>query len=240
MAVYVYAITAATHPTRMDGVTGVGEPPEELRTVNTQSLVAVVSEAPEELRAKRRDVLAHQSVLERLMADGSVLPLRFGAVAPDDQTVRQVLNERADSYQERLEALDGCVEFHLKGSCDQESLLRSILLQSSEARRLNDEVRSGMVGQDVQIALGELIAGQVQLRHESFAAEVVETLRPLTSDIRASDPTGDDFMSVSFLVENARQKEFTAAQTEMANQRGEDFDFRLHGPLPPYSFVNPT
>ncbi|MET9515713.1 GvpL/GvpF family gas vesicle protein [Streptomyces sp. NPDC002994] len=237
MAVYVYAITAAAHPLRLEGVNGVGEPPEKLRTVNGGSLAAVVSDAPDGLKAKRRDVLAHQSVLERLMADGSVLPLRFGAVAPDEEAVQQVLEERAEAYRERLSALDGCVEFHLKASCAEEPLLREILLQSEEARRLNEEIRSGRGGQDLQIALGELVAGQVQLRHEAFAAETVEALRPLARDIRMSDPTGEDFVSVSFLVEQARQSDFAAAERDLAERRGEDFDFRLHGPLPPYSFV---
>ncbi|MET7887892.1 GvpL/GvpF family gas vesicle protein [Streptomyces avermitilis] len=237
MAIYVYAITAAPHPVRLDGVTGVGEPPEKLRTVNGHSLVAVVSDAPDGLRAKRRDVLAHESVLERLMADGSVLPLRFGALTSDDQAVRQVLDERAASYQERLTALDGCVEFHLKASCDEDALLREILLQSPEARQLNEKIRSGRAGPDLQLALGEQVAREVQLRHESFAAGAVEALRPLARDIRASDPTGGDFVSVSFLVEKARQQDFTAAEKDLANERGADFDFRLHGPLPPYSFV---
>ncbi|MGX5181609.1 GvpL/GvpF family gas vesicle protein [Streptomyces avermitilis] len=230
MAVYVYAITAASHPLRLDGVTGVGEPPEKLRTVNSQSLAAVVSDAPDGLRAKRRDVLAHEAVLERLMAEGSVLPLRFGAVTSDDQAVLQVLDERAASYQERLTALDGCVEFHLKASCDEDALLREILLQSPEARQLNEQIRSGRAGPDLQIALGERVAGEVQLRHESFAAGAVEALRPLARDIRASDPKGGDFVSVSF-------QGFTAAEQDLANERGADFDFRLHGPLPPYSFV---
>ncbi|MGX1882980.1 GvpL/GvpF family gas vesicle protein [Streptomyces sp. NPDC055287] len=237
MAVYVYAITGADHSLRLDGITGVGEPPEKLRTVDGRSVVAVVSDAPDGLKAKRRDVLAHQSVLERLMADGSVLPLRFGAMAPDDDAVHQVLDERADAYQERLSALDGCVEFHVKASCAEEPLLRDILLQSDEARRLNEDVRSGRGGQDLQMALGELVAAEVQRRQEAFAAQTVEGLRPYARDIVASEPTGDDFVSVSFLVEQARQNDFLTAEKDFADERGEDFTFRLHGPLPPYSFV---
>ncbi|MGW7054377.1 GvpL/GvpF family gas vesicle protein [Streptomyces sp. NPDC054887] len=237
MAVYVYAITAEAHPQRLDGLNGVGNPPEELRTVDGRSLVAVVSDAPEGLKAKRRDVLAHQSVLERLMADGSVLPLRFGALAPDDDAVRQVLDERADAYLERLSELDGCVEFHLKASVAEEALLRDVLLESEEARRLNEDVRAGRGGQDMRMALGELVAAEVQRRHELLAAETVEALRPAARDVATSEPTGDDFVSVSFLVEQARQNEFLTAQKDLADRRGEDFAFRLHGPLPPYSFV---
>ncbi len=110
-------------------------------------------------------------------------------------------------------------------------------LQSEEARRLNEEIRSGRGGQDLRIALGELVAAEVQRRHGALAAETVEALRPQARDVRTSDPTGDDFVSVSFLVEQARQNEFMTAEKDLADRRGEDFAFRLHGPLPPYSFV---
>ncbi|MGW7198241.1 GvpL/GvpF family gas vesicle protein [Streptomyces chryseus] len=237
MAVYVYAITAAAHPLRLDGLTGVGNPPEQLRTVDGRSMVAVVSDSPEGLKAKRRDVLAHQSVLERLMADGSVLPLRFGAIAPDDDAVLEVLDERADAYQERLSALDGCVEFHVKASCAEEPLLRAILTESEEARRLNEDIRAGRGGQDLRMTLGELVAAEVQRRHEFFAAQTVEALSPAAREVRTSEPTGEDFVSVSFLVEQAGQNDFMTAQKDLADRFGEDFAFRLHGPLPPYSFV---
>ena len=72
MATYIYAITAADHPLRLDGLTGVGETPSGLRVVQSERHAAVVSDAPAGLRAKRRDLVAHQSVLERLMAEGQV------------------------------------------------------------------------------------------------------------------------------------------------------------------------
>lgn len=237
MAVYVYGITAATHPLDLDGMAGVGEPPESLRVVKDGSLAAVVSEAPDELRAKRRDVLAHQTVLERLLAQGSTLPLRFGAVAPDDDAVRHALEERAEAYRERLSALEGCAEFHLRGSVDEDALLREILRRSDEARRMNEEIRAGHGGEDLKVALGELVAEEVSAHHESFAAAIVDTLGRHARETHTSQPSGDDFLSASFLVEKAHQDAFLARERELAGQYGEDFDLRLHGPLPPYSFV---
>ncbi|MFC9758920.1 GvpL/GvpF family gas vesicle protein, partial [Streptomyces sp. NPDC056921] len=66
MAVYVYSIVPTSHPQRLDGLDGVGDPPAALRTVQTGKLSAVISDAPEELRPKRRDLGAHQAVQERL------------------------------------------------------------------------------------------------------------------------------------------------------------------------------
>ncbi|WP_392675007.1 GvpL/GvpF family gas vesicle protein [Streptomyces sp. LN785] len=237
MAVYVYCIAGEKHPLHLDDVTGVGEPPSQLRTVTEGSLRAVVSDAPAGLRPKRRDLTAHQDVQNRLMADGTVLPLRFGLTAEDDEAVRVVLEERAGEYVDRLQALESCAEYHLKVSQDEEALLRQILEDSDEARALNDEIRSGTAGPDTPLALGELVAREVQARQEALAAGVVEALRPFARDQETSQPTGSDFLSASFLVAEEQDELFLTTELSLANQMGDEFQFRLHGPLPPYSFV---
>ncbi|MEU0391587.1 GvpL/GvpF family gas vesicle protein [Streptomyces sp. NPDC006208] len=237
MAVYVYSIAEESHPLRLDDVTGVGEPPSELRTVTAGALCAVVSDAPDDLRPKRRDLNAHQQVQDRLMKDGTVLPLRFGLTAPDDDAVRAALEERGAEYADRLRALKGCAEYHLKVMQDEEALLRQILEASSEARQLNDEIRRGTAGPDAPLALGELVAQEVQARQEALAAGVVEALRPFSREEDSSQPTGSDFLSVSFLVPDDQEELFLATELSLANQMGDEFQFRLNGPLPPYSFV---
>ncbi|MEU4107425.1 GvpL/GvpF family gas vesicle protein [Streptomyces sp. NPDC048208] len=237
MGVYVYSVTDKQHPLRLDDLRGVGESPGPLRAVTAGSLCAVVSDAPEDLRPKRRDVGAHQEVQERLMADGTVLPLRFGLVATSDDEVRAALEERADEYADRLRELEGCAEYHLKVSQDEESLLRQILAESPPARQLNDEIRAGSDDPSAPVRLGELVAQEVQARQEALAAGVVEALRPFARDLDSSQPTGSDFVSVSFLVADDQEEAFLTTELSVAHQLGEGFDFRLNGPLPPYSFV---
>ncbi|AZS70563.1 gas vesicle protein [Streptomyces lydicus] len=237
MSVYVYSIVATSHPQRLEGLHGVGNPPSDLRTVQSKKLSAVVSDSPEELRPKRRDLGAHQAVQERLMADGTVLPLQFGFTTTDDEAVRAVLKERTDEFSERLEALDGCAEYHLKAAQDEDALLRQILTESDQARELNEQIRSGNAGPEVPLALGELVAGEVQARQEQLAAGVLDALRGFAREERTSSPTGNDFVSVSFLVEQDNEKSFLGAERDIAKELGEDFDLRLLGPLPAYSFV---
>ncbi|MER5361206.1 GvpL/GvpF family gas vesicle protein [Streptomyces sp. NPDC002785] len=237
MAVYVYSIVAATHPQRLDRLDGVGEPPATLRTVRTEKLSAVVSDAPEELRPKRRDLGAHQAVQERLMADGTVLPLQFGFTTTNDEAVRAVLEDRTDEFTERLRALEGCVEYHLKAAQDEDALLRQILEESDEARGLNEEIRSGRSSPELPLALGELVAQEVSARQDQLAAGVVEALRKFAREQRSSQATGDDFLSVSFLVDRDSEKRFVTAEQGLAETLGPDFDLRLRGPLPAYSFV---
>lgn len=237
MPVYVYAITDADHPLRLDELRGVGDPPPPLRTIVTQRLAAVVSDAPEDLRPKRRDLGAHEEVQERLLSDGTAIPLRFGLVAQDDDAVKAELEERAAAYIERLEKVEGRVELNLKVAQDEETLLREVLQESEEARRLNETVRSGQGTQDTNLALGELLAGLVQARQETLTGDIVRTLRELADDEFIAPPAQDDFLNVSFLVEHEKVQEFAQAEQKLANAYGESFSFRLRGPLPPYSFV---
>ncbi|MER5853726.1 GvpL/GvpF family gas vesicle protein [Streptomyces sp. NPDC002012] len=237
MAVYVYSIVLATHPQRLDGLHGVGDPPATLRMVRTEILSAVVSDAPEELRPKRRDLSAHQSVQEQLMADGTVLPLQFGFTTVDDDAVRAVLEDGTDNFSERLRALEGCVEYHLKAAQDEDALLRQILQESDEARELNEEIRSGRSSPELPLALGELVSQEVQARQDRLAVAVLDALRGLAREERSSQPTGNDFLNVSFLVERDNEKTFLGAEQDIAKELGEDFDLRLVGPLPAYSFV---
>ncbi|MGW3815872.1 GvpL/GvpF family gas vesicle protein [Streptomyces sp. NPDC005046] len=236
MAVYIYSITPKDHPLRLDGLDGVGAAPSRLRTVTAGPLCAVVSDAPEELRPEHGDMGAHQEVQQRLMADGTVLPLRFGCTAPDDEAVRLTLEERADDYTDRLRQLEGCAEYHLTASQDEEMLLREILSESEVARQLNDEIQDGTADPDAAPRLGELVAQEGRTRHAALASGVTEALRPFAREVDVGRPAGADFLSVSFLVNEEHDELFLTTELSLAHQMGEGFEFRLDGPLPPYSF----
>ncbi|MFD4990409.1 GvpL/GvpF family gas vesicle protein [Streptomyces sp. NPDC058374] len=237
MATYIYAVTAADHPLRLDGLVGVGEPPCELRVVKSERHAAVVSDAPEELRAKRRDLVAHQSVLERLMTEGSALPMRFGLVGPDDDQVLAALEQEQDTYAQRLEELDGRLEYNLKVARDEESLLREILTESDEARRLRDHTRSHPEAHGEKVALGELVSREIDARNDASAERIAELLAPAAERASDAGPTKAHFLNVSYLVARDDAAAFSQAVHETAEKYGDDYTFTLNGPLPPYSFV---
>lgn len=237
MSTYIYAVTAGDHPLRLDGVNGIGDPAAELRTVSSGSLNAVVSDAPAQLRAKRRDLVAHQGVLERLMADGAALPMRFGLVGPDDEQVRAALEEHREAYTDRLKELDGCLEYHLKVSRDEDDLLREVLDESGEARRLNAVTRQNPAAHEEKMALGELISHEIQTRQADEGRDMVARLTPAAVRTAVGEPTQSHFLNVSFLVKREEAAAFSQAVHEEAERRGEAYAVSLHGPLPPYSFV---
>ncbi|WP_055598703.1 GvpL/GvpF family gas vesicle protein [Streptomyces aureus] len=237
MPTYIYAITGADHPLHLKNLQGVGDPPSPLRTVAAGDLAAVVSDAPEGLRAKRRDVLAHEAVLESLMADGATLPMRFGLLGPDDDQVGDALRQDSDNYRARLAELDGHVEFNLKAARDEQDLLLEIVAESDQIRELNERTRSGAAGQDERIALGELVAGQVAERNNDRAEMTMERLLPSAARAQRAEPAAGLFLNVSFLIPASTADTFVRAVRDEADRQGEACTFTLTGPLPPYSFV---
>ncbi|MFD5200394.1 GvpL/GvpF family gas vesicle protein [Streptomyces sp. NPDC058375] len=236
MPTYIYAITGADHPLPLNGLHGVGDPPSELRTLRTDLLAAVVSEAPDGLRAKRRDVMAHQNVLETLMAGGATLPMRFGLVGPGDEEVTAALDREADAYRERLAQLDGRVEYNLKAGRDEDDLLREIMTESDEIRQLNERVRA-QGSHDDRVALGELVAREVTARGQREAEDVAARLADAATHSSHAEPAPQQFLNLSFLVPRAETDAFVAAVQREAEERGDAYSFTLTGPLPPYSFV---
>ncbi|MFF0425406.1 GvpL/GvpF family gas vesicle protein [Streptomyces sp. NPDC004520] len=236
MVLYVYAIVAKNHPDSLD-MSGVGSEPAPVRFLGSGPLRAVVSDISEEIRPKRRDLLIHQEVQERLMRGGPVLPLQFGYTAPDESTVEEVLRRDADSYLANLERLDGCAEYHVRASQDEERLLRQILRDTPEARELNERIRSGEEDPQLPLALGQLVAAQVSERQDALASGLVEALVPFAREHSVRQASGDDFLNFSLLVPEDRKEDFLTAQANLAQEVENGVELRLSGPLPPYSFV---
>lgn len=239
MSTYVYGITASSHPALPKDMTGVGDPALPVRVLKEGPLAALVSDAPEGLRPKRRDLLAHQNVLAETGAAGCVLPMRFGSVAPDDDTVTGVLAERADHYQERLRALDGKVEYNVKASHDEEAVLHRVMSQSPEIRSLTEANRQAGGGSyDQKLQLGEMVVAAVKAREAEDAADVQRILEAEAAAVSTGPESSGWLANVSFLVARDTAEVFLAAVEELRKSHPH-LEVRLNGPLPPYSFVEP-
>ncbi|GAB2448071.1 GvpL/GvpF family gas vesicle protein [Streptomyces incanus] len=237
MSTYVYGIIASTHPAVPEHLSGVGEGP--LRVLKAGDLAAVVSDAPEGLRPKRRELLAHQSVLGEVGAEGCVLPMRFGSVAPDDDSVTDVLAERAEHYKERLRALDGRVEYNVKANHVEEAVLHHVMAGNPEVRALAEANRqSGGGSYDDKIRLGEMVAGAVRAQEAEDGVAVQRALEPAADAVSVGPESTGWLANVSFLVERDAAANFMAA-VDRVREDMPHLEVRLNGPLPPYSFVEP-
>ena len=91
------------------------EPP--LRAVRSDGLTALC--APAERREMTAEVLwRHEEVVEALMAERDLLPMRFGTLVEDDEAAVRALEERREELKTSLDRVRGAVELAVRAEAD--------------------------------------------------------------------------------------------------------------------------
>jgi Mrp family chromosome partitioning ATPase len=108
-AKYVYGVMRADGKSR-PRAKGIGE--KQVRIVDADGLGALTSDVPPgDLEAGREELLAHSRVLERAVEQGTVLPMQFGVVMPDESAVRErLLDPHREELEAQLEEMEGKFE----------------------------------------------------------------------------------------------------------------------------------
>lgn len=232
--VYSYGVVRAGQPLP-EGCGGVGSPSAPVRLVRAGRVAAVVSEAPAELRARRRDLMAHQELLLRLAEKGPVVPMRFGVVSPDEERLVADLARSEPETVDLLEHLDGRCEMNFKASAA-ESGLASLVREDEGVRRLRAQARR-QPSYEANVRLGEAVSAGLTRRATEAAEQAVLALAPLAVELTEGAAAADCVRSVSFLIERDRLDAFRATVTSAAARYGQHADLRVTGPLPCYSFA---
>lgn len=235
---YVYGIVESdAKPPAVRGIANA-----RLKLVGGDGVAALVSDLPAgELRLGRDEMLKHSRVLEKALARGTVLPMRFGVVMSDQDEVRQrLLDEHAADLSVQLSEFDGKVEVRIRAVYDEEALLREVVRGDPKIAAL----RRSMSGQSedatyyARIELGERVAAAVERKRERDAGEIIDSLSVAALAVDEGK-TGHERVAVnaSFLVERARLKEFNRILDAIAEGYAGGIRFKYTGPLPPHSFV---
>lgn len=231
-SLYVYGVTeAGVRAPRAEGVDGA-----RVRLLASSGLAAAVSAAPAEIRARRRHLLAHQTVLGELARQGPVLPMRFAVLAQDEDTLVSYLREQRHHFEAQLERIRGCVEMNVKGEtvpgCFEDLVLRNEKLRdlARRTRRRPDY--------DANVRLGEALARAVTREGRRAAREVLAGLTPLARRTAQGDVDDTVVLSGSFLVPEDAEQDFRRAVEDQARRHGTRIRLSVTGPLPCYSFVN--
>src|SRR5436309_190690 len=103
---YLYAITERARPSLGTGLRGA-----PLRTIGEDGLFAIASahDLPH-AELTEADLWAYEDVVETVMEDAPVLPMRLGSSLSDEAAVRETLRRRRDEFRRALERVDGAVE----------------------------------------------------------------------------------------------------------------------------------
>jgi len=239
---YLYAIINCREP-REFKARGIGERGDVVHTIVHQGVAAVVSDSPVmEYDQSRRNMMAHTTVLEEVMEEFTLLPVRFNTVAPESSAIiERLLAPRRDEFAQLLGQIDGRVELGLKAFWHDGMIFGEVLSENESIRKMRDslEGRSLDASYYDRIQLGEAIEKaltQKRLRDEQM---ILSRIKPYAHKSRSNKTIGDRMvLNGAFLVDAAKEPDVDAAVQKLDQDFGDRLMFKYVGPVPPYNFVN--
>jgi len=222
---------------------GIGERKDVVHTVNFMDMAAVVSDTPiVEYEESRRNMMAHTLVLEEVMQQFSILPVRFGTVAPSSVVIlEQVLKRRFGELISTFEEVDNRVELGVKAFWYEEGIFQEIVEQYPAIRSLRDSLKGRSAEETFyeRIRLGEMIEAAMEKKRDEDSGKILEHLRPLVYRSRANKVLTDKMvLNAAFLVNRDREVDFDQAIQQLGTNMDKRLIFKYVGPVPPYNFVN--
>jgi len=237
---YLYAIIG-TNEERNFGPIGLDG--REVETIAYQDLSAVVSTVPlRKHEVSKANLLAHERVLERVMNEHTVLPVRYCTVAQNSEEIRQLLERRYQELEHLLRDLDGKVELGVKALWREMDLVFQEIVDENEAvKHLKAEIarKPSRQTHPQRIAIGKMVQAALEAKKECEGEQILWVLRRLAAEHRLNRTVGDRmFLNAAFLVDRAREKEFDDQMERLSLRYRERVKFAYVGPVPPYNFVN--
>src|SRR4030042_5397829 len=111
---YIYCIIDSDQPQSF-GPLGIGGRGDELHTICFNDIAALVSNAPlGKYRVSRDNSLTHEKAIETVMAEYTVLPVRFATVAEDEDKVKRILEKEHDRFKDLLGSITNKTELSIK------------------------------------------------------------------------------------------------------------------------------
>ncbi len=238
---YIYAIIETDREVNF-GPVGIGGEKNQVYTMVHNGLGVVISDSPVmQYPVTRANTMAHQSVMEAVMKEYPMLPVRFGTVSEGLAPIREkLLTERRSELAETLRYMRGKIELGIKAIwIDMQPVFDEIVARNKEISRLRDRLlkRRGGVQRD-QVQLGEMVKKALENWKQQQETATLKPLEGLWIEQKLNSHFGDQMIAnAAFLVEREKEEAFDTAVEKISLKYAEKMKLKYVGPIPPCNFV---
>ena len=241
---YLYCVIRSSEPQSF-GPLGIGGRGDEVYTICYDDIAVAASNSPvKKYSACRDNMLAHEKAIEAVMAEHTVLPVRFGTIAQDngeEGKVVRILETEHDRFRDLLNEIEGEKELNLKAMFKEGVIYKDILEKYEDIRRLKEELAAldPRKSHFERMKIGEMVEHALETEKEEYKDRVLAILRPLAVEVKTNDTYGELMIfNAAFLVDKQKEAEFDQQIQQLDEEYGEKVQFKYVGTLPPFNFVN--
>lgn len=240
---YIYAIIKTDGPREFKSL-GIGGRGDKVYTVPYHSLAAVVSSSPiVKYPVSRDNTMAHQKILEEVMKEFTLLPVRFGCIAEQEKDIQEkVLKSRYQEFTNLLAEMKGKVELGVRAFwTEMEKVFAEIVIENKLIASLKKKIEREKSAQKVyagKMKIGEMVEHFLEEKKKKEADRLLRNFTSLAEDYKQNRVLGDrNILNAAFLVNKKKEKKFDRQINKLAKELGNRTKLNYFGPIPPYSFV---
>lgn len=238
---YIYCIIESSQ-FQSFGPLGIGGRGDELYTICSNGIAAVVSNSPViNYSISRDNVLPHEKAIEEVMKDYAVLPVRFATIAEDEERVKIILEKEHDKFINLLKDMKDKKELGIKAIFREEVIYKEILENHQDIRALKERIVSLPAEKTYyqRMAIGKLVEQALQDEKALCKEDILAALSPLAVEIKINNNYGERMiLNTAFLVKKHNESAFDGKVGDLGEKYDYKIKFKYVGPLPPFNFVN--
>ncbi|MFH1293583.1 MAG: GvpL/GvpF family gas vesicle protein [Pseudomonadota bacterium] len=239
---YVYCIIEGNEG-RNFGHVGIGGRGDVVSTVGYENISAVISSSPmTKYVINRENMISHEMVIEEVMKDYTVLPVRFCTIASSAEEIRSLLRKRYSEFKGLLRDMDNKVETGLKILWkDMDRIFKEIVEDNKEIKKLKNksEGKSAKIDNTAKVVLGKAVKEALDKKKADEAWGILNKFKRTHVDVKENNLFGDSmFLNAAFLIDRSREKEFDFLVEDLVKKHEDRMAFKYIGPAPPFKFVN--
>jgi hypothetical protein len=209
-------------------------------TIPQNGIAAVVSDAElTDYEPTRKNVLAHQRVINLVTSKYTIIPVAFGTVASSRSDLEHLMSRHYEEFIKVFEYFKDKFELGLRVTWEKSFFNQDV--EDDEIRELKQKI-TGKNEDEVlvdKIQLGRLVEAAILEKKELYTHKIFEPLKAAATDSKLKDgiPIKTVF-SAYFLVEKAKSDEFDKLVETVCKPYEGKLAFSYTGPWPPYNFVD--
>jgi hypothetical protein len=213
-----------------------------------KNLIAELNKNAEVQNDTAEILQAHENVIDTLMQETTVIPLKFGTILKDEKSALKMLENDEEKFKSLLAKFSGKVEWGLKVYADKQSLRRYIIHSDQKFMNLEDKQKKSsrgiayLLGRKMEEEIENHVIDQfTQVAEEIFQACAKDASEAKLNDTLPQKVTGkkkEMILNAAYLIEREKG--------DHLQQRGQSFrdkyafmelDLEFSGPWPPYNFI---
>jgi len=245
---YIYCIIKDGQERKFP-LSAIGGGQDEIYSIFYQDIAVVISPSPIiRYSISRENTVAHQKVLEELMNDFTILPVKFGTVASnkdgfsvEERIKEKVLKARYKELKDLLLKMDNKIELGLKAFwIDMKVIFQEIVDENSQIKKLKQKLVSKPFVQPFgeKATLGEMVKNALERKKVREEKDILSVLKGAYVDWSKNKVFGDRMITnSSFLVEKSKVEEFDKLVDRLAATYEGRIKFKYVGPIPPINFA---